>query len=124
MAKIYLNNKDFYEQIIISKEKDELTKEAQEMLILLATRTIKKLRYYNPIDREDCFQTGMMIVFSNWRNFDPTKGTNAFAYFTEVLKRGFARELNFQYKLKGDPDRKVKVMSLQSSNDGSGIYNL
>jgi hypothetical protein len=94
------------------------------MMILLANKTIKKMRYYNPIDREDCLQTGLMIMFSNWRNFDETKSVNAFAYFTEIFKRGIAKGFNELYKLKGDPERKIKTVSINSSNDGDGIYNL
>ncbi len=124
MAQIYLKNKDFYNEIIKSKEIDELTPQAQQMMILLANKTIKKMRYYNPIDKEDCLQTGLMIMFSNWRNFDETKSTNAFAYFTEIFKRGIAKGFNELYKLKGDPERKIKTVSIQSSNDGEGIYNL
>ena len=124
MAQIYLKNKDFFNEIIISKERDELTPSAQQMMILLANKTIKKMRYYNPIDREDCLQTGLMIMFSNWRNFDETKSNNAFSYFTEIFKRGIAKGFNEIYKLKGDPERKIKTLSIQSSNDGDGIYNL
>ncbi len=124
MAQIYLKNKDFYSEILKSKEINELTPQAQQMMILLANKTIKKMRYYNPIDKEDCLQTGLMIMFSNWRNFDETKSTNAFAYFTEIFKRGIAKGFNELYKLKGDPERKIKTVSINSSNDGEGIYNL
>ena len=124
MAQIYLKNKDFYNEIIKSKENNELTSEAQQMMILLANKTIKKMRYYNPIDREDCLQTGLMIMLSNWRNFDESKSVNAFAYFTEIFKRGIAKGFNELYKLKGDPERKIKTVSINSSNDGDGIYNL
>lgn len=95
MSQIYLKNKDLYEEILISKENDTLTKRAELMFILLGQRTIKKLRYYNPSDREDCLQMGLCILFSNWRNFDPEKGSNAFAYFTEVFKRGAAAGIQF-----------------------------
>lgn len=124
MAQIYLKNKDFFNEIIKSKELDELTPSAHQMMILLANKTIKKMRYYNPIDREDCLQTGLMIMFSNWRNFDESKSNNAFSYFTEIFKRGIAKGFNEIYKLKGDPQRKIKTLSIQSSNDGDGIYNL
>ena len=124
MAQIYLKNKDLFDEIIKSKERDKLTPLAEEMIILLANKTIKKMRYYNPSDRDDCLQTGLLIVFTNWRGFDPNKSLNAFAYFTEVIKRAMAKGFNELYKLKGDPDKKVKTISIQSSNDGGGIYNL
>ena len=124
MAQIYLKNKDFLEEILKSKELDELTPKAQEMMILLANKTIKKKRYYNVTDKDDCLQTGLLVMFTNWRCFDPEKSQNCFAYMTEVFKRGICRGFNDIYKLKGDPDRKVKTVSLQSTNDGGGIYNL
>lgn len=123
MAQIYLNNKDFFQEIVKCKEKDVLTREAEEMFILLANRTIKKMRYSNPSDRDDCLQTGLLIMFMNWRNFDPEKSTNAFSYFTEVFKRGMARGYNELYKIRG-VDTNVKCISIQSSNDGDGVYNL
>ncbi len=124
MAQIYLSNKDFCNEVIKSKQIDELTPAAQQMMILLANKTIKKMRYYNPIDKEDCLQTGLMVMFSNWRNFDESKSSNAFAYFTEVFKRGIARGFNDIYKCKGDSERKIKTVSINSSNDGDGMFNL
>jgi hypothetical protein len=121
---MYLKPKEFLAEILISKEQDELTPKAQEMLVLLANRAVKKMRYYNPIDKEDCLQTGLLVMFQNWRNFDPSKSTNAFAYFTEIFKRGLARGFNEIYKAKGDPNGEIKKYSLQSSNDGEGIYNI
>lgn len=121
---IYLKNKDFLAEIIESKKNDELTNNAQQMMILLGNRTIKKMKYYNPTDRDDCLQTGLMVMFQNWRNFDESKSHNAFAYFTEIFKRGIARGYNELYKKKGDPDGNVRQVSIQSSNDGEGIYNI
>lgn len=121
---MYLRNKEFLAEILLSKEKNRLTTNAQDMLILLANKTIKKMRYYNPSDREDCLQTGLLLLFSNWHNFDPNRSSNAFAYFTEVFKRGIAKGWGELYKHKGDPDKTVKMISLQSSNDGDGLFNI
>jgi hypothetical protein len=121
---VYLKNKEFLAEIILSKEQGELTENAKQMLMLLGNKCIKKMRYYNPIDREDCLQTGLMVMFSNWHNFDPAKSNNAFAYFTEIFKRGIAKGFNELYKKKGDPNGDVKQVSIQSSNDGEGIYNI
>jgi hypothetical protein len=46
-------------------------------------------------------------VFANWYSFDENKGDNAFAYFTEIIKRGLAKGWNSRYKLKGDADAQV-----------------
>jgi len=124
VAKQYLKNKDLLQEILVSKEKDELTPKAQEMFQLLALRTIRKMHYYNPTDKDDCMQTGLLDMFANWRNFDATKSTNAFAYFTEIFKRGIARGYGELHKKKGDPDGIYQHISIESSNEGDGIYNI
>lgn len=120
----YLKAKEFFEEIVISKTEDKLTKRAEDMLILLGYKAIKKLKYFNPDDRDDCLQTGLMVMFMNWRNFDPQKSTNAFAYFTEIFKRGTCRGFHEIHSLKGDSDRDITIISLDNSNDGDGIYNI
>ena len=35
------------------------------MLEILAKRTIKKMRYYNNDDKMDCYQSGLLDMFSN-----------------------------------------------------------
>ena len=46
----YLNNRDLLEEIVKSKELDELTPKALEFLMLLADKSSKKLSYANPDD--------------------------------------------------------------------------
>ena len=41
---IYLNNKDLYIEIIVSKAQGKLTRNAEKMLELLAKKTIKKIK--------------------------------------------------------------------------------
>ena len=47
---MYLNNKDLYVEIIVSKAQGRLTRSAEKMLELLAKKTIKKMRYYSNDD--------------------------------------------------------------------------
>ena len=91
--KNYLNNKDLYNAIVESKDQDKLTPTAEKMLMLLAERAINKLTYVNNDDRDDCLQFAMLDLLKYWRNFNP-KYTNAFAYFTEIAKRGYAKGWN------------------------------
>jgi hypothetical protein len=37
-------------------------------------------------------QSGLLDMFQNWYNFNEDKSINAFAYFTEIFKRGLARD--------------------------------
>ena len=121
---IYLQNKDLYIEIIISKHQGKLTNKAKIMFELLAKKTIKKMRYYNEDDRQDCYQSGIMDMFCNWHNFDSDKTENSFSYMTEVFKRGLAKGFNQLYLKKGDHDRQIKLISIESSNDGMGLHSI
>jgi len=122
VAKNYLNNKDLYDQIVISKEQDKLTPEAEKMLILLAERAIRKLSYVSDEDRQDCLQFAILDLLRYWRGFNP-KYKNAFAYFTEIAKKGYAKGWN-----KIHPKKYKSTLSLDSTgfnqdSDG-GMFNI
>lgn len=111
-------------EIIVSKSTGRLTKTAENMLELLAKKTIKKMRYWSNDDKLDCYQSGLLDMYQNWYNFNEDKSVNAFAYFTEVFKRGIAKGYNELYKKKGDNDYQIKLLSIEGSNDGNGIHSL
>jgi hypothetical protein len=121
---MYLNNKELYVEIIVSKAQGRLTRNAEKMLELLAKKTIKKMRYWSNDDKLDCYQSGLLDMFQNWYNFNEEKSVNAFAYFTEIFKRGLAKGFNEIYKKKGDNDNLIKLISIEGSNDGNGLHSL
>jgi hypothetical protein len=122
--KNYLNNKDLYNQIVLSKEADSLTRDAEKMLQLLAERAINKLTYVNEMDRDDCLQFALLDLLKYWRNFNP-KYTNAFAYFTEIAKRGYAKGWNKLHpnKYKGTISMD-RINSNNGDGDGGGMFNI
>jgi hypothetical protein len=124
MEKHYLNNKELYIEIIISKAQGRLTRSAEKMLEILAKKTIKKMRYYSNDDKLDCYQSGLLDMFQNWYNFNEDKSINAFAYFTEIFKRGLAKGWNDLYKKKGDNEHQIKLISINSANDGNGLHSI
>jgi len=121
-SKNYLNNRDLYDQMVLSKEQNVLTKEAEKMLILLAERAINRMRYVSEDDRKDCLQFALLDLLKYWRNFNP-KYPNAFAYFTEIAKRGYAKGWN-----KIHPKKYKGTLSISSgagsSEHQTGIYSL
>ena len=110
--------------MIVSKAQGRLTKKAAKMLELLTRETIKKMRYWSNDDKMDCYQSGLLDMFQNWYNFNEEKSVNAFAYFTEVFKRGIAKGYNELYKKKGDNDHQIKLLSIEGSNDGNGLHSI
>lgn len=123
-SKEYLSSKDLYCEIIVSKAKGKLTRQAEKMLILLGKNIIKKFYYQNPDDKMDCLQNGYIQMFSNWHSFDELKSENAFAYFTEIFKRGVAAGYNKIYRKKGDDNNEVIMVSLDGANDGNGMFSI
>lgn len=121
---MYLNNKELYVEMIVSKAQGKLTRKAEKMIELLAKETIKKMKYWSSEDRNDCYQTGLLDMYQNWHSFNEEKSNNCFAYFTEIFKRGLAKGFNQLYKKKGDNENQIKMISLDSSNDGQGLHSI
>ena len=119
VKKKYMSAKDLYIEILISKAMGKLTPRAVNMLILLAKKSQTKLYYRSIDDKNDCLQEAMYDVFRFWYNFDENKGENAFAYYTEIIKRGLAKGWNKMYKTKGAD---VEIISLTAFNDDGDSY--
>jgi DNA-directed RNA polymerase specialized sigma24 family protein len=87
------------------------------MLILLGKKLQTRMYYRDADDKKDCLQEAMLSVFRLWYNFDEMKGENAFAYYSEIIKRGLAQGWNKTHKTKGAD---VDIISLTAyDNDGT-----
>lgn len=120
----YLNDSEFYYEMIISKGKGKLTKNAENMMILIAENTIKKKEknYNSSDDKNDCFQQGLLHMFLNWKSFNHERYNGAFSYFTEIFKRGTADMTNTIMCKRSYNDDIVKFISIDRSNDGKGLH--
>ena len=124
--KHYINNKDFTEEIIKCKGKGELTSFAVDCFIALANRAVDRLYFKDPRDREDCIQSAILDCLKYWKSFDETKtdNPNAFAYFTQMCKNGYAKEWKKIHKKTGlDKDDTLEFISLGMSGESS-IYSI
>ncbi len=121
--KQYLNNASLLEQVKLSKLQGSLTKEAETMFVLLATQTIKKLPYVYSADRDDCLQYALLDLLKYWKGFNADKYTNAFAYYTEICKKGYAKGWN-----KLHPKKYANTIRIGGAHEHSdvsdGLYNL
>jgi DNA-directed RNA polymerase specialized sigma subunit len=113
---IHVKNSDLRNEIIKSKEKNELTPAALDMFILMAKKFSTKLNYIYIEDREDCISFAIMDCFQYWRGYDPEKSQNAFAYFTQIIKNGFAKGWR---KIYGNFPKSKKI-----SVSNNKIYNI
>ena len=92
----------------------------------LANRAVDRLYFKDPRDREDCIQSALVDCIKYWRNFDETKTSppNAFAYFTQMCKNGYAKEWKKIHRKTGLEDgENVQTISLNHSGDSS-IYTI
>jgi len=116
MATHHVKNSDLRNEIIKCKEKDELSKEALDMFILMAKKFSTKLNYVYSEDREDCISFAIMDCYQYWRGYNPEKSQNAFAYYTQIIKNGFAKGWR---RLYGNFPKSKKI-----SVSNNRIYNI
>ncbi len=124
--KDYVNNKDFTNAIIECKKTGELSPFVIECFMSIANRAIRKLHFKDPRDREDCIQSALLDCLKYWNSFDETRADipNAFAYFTQISKHGYAKEWKKIYKKTGlDKDDPLNFISLDMGGDSS-IYSI
>lgn len=122
----YINNKDFTDAIIRCKSAGELNPFVVECFISLANRAVDRLYFRDPRDREDCIQSAILDCLKYWKSFDETKSENpnAFAYFTQMCKNGYAKEWKKIHKKTGlDKEEKLEFISLGFTGESS-IYSI
>lgn len=111
----YVDPEELRKEVLLSKANDKLTPRALEMFILMATEASKKLKYKNEEDRKDVIAFALMDVIKYWRSFNPEKSKYPFAYYTQIIKNGFAKGWK-----KLHPIRDIDKLSLSNEN----LYSL
>lgn len=110
----YIDPKEFYDEIVISLEKDELTPKAIEFCRLLIERVSRCNHYDSPEDAEDCKSHAMFNILRYWRNFNPEKYDNPFNYFTSYAWTGLAQGWNV---LHPEKERDFVKIPIQNFDD-------
>jgi hypothetical protein len=114
--KAYISNKEFLEEIIKSKEQDELTPRTGELFLKLAKRiAATKFYYVVEADKYTCMSGGLEDCVRYWRTFNPEKSNNPFSFFTMTIINGMKREFNKLY-----PVRAANILRL---NEDSNFYD-
>jgi hypothetical protein len=87
----YVEPEDLKREILISLNAGELTPSAVDIFQKMAKEISKKFRYKNEEDRKDCIAFALMDVIRYWKSYNPEKSKYPFAYYTQILKHGFAK---------------------------------
>ena len=119
----YVNNKDFFEAIVIykknlreaaEKEFPEITDQELktwkspnkprisdylgECFLKIATHLSYKPNFVNYMFREDMICDGIENCVMYIHNFNPVKSSNPFAYFTQIIHYAFLRRIQKEKK--------------------------
>lgn len=113
---VYVNNKELLQEIITSKERGALTPKAIVMLDRMVKEISKIFKYKMEEDREDCQAFAMEDVVKYWNRFDPEKSSNPFAFYTQMIKNGYAKGWRRLYPIKSS----LKI----SISKEYGVYNI
>jgi hypothetical protein len=104
MSKHYVNNADFLASLIeYHKKCDEATKKnlphpsipnyIGECFLKIAVHLSRKPNFISYSFREEMISDGIENCIMYFRNFDPTKSSNPFAYFTQIIYFAFLRRI-------------------------------
>ena len=102
--KHYVNNADFLKALIDYKEKcvqaEQLKKPEPpipnyvgECFLKIADHLSRKPNFISYSFRDEMISDGIENCLMYFRNFDPTKSSNPFAYFTQIIYYAFLRRI-------------------------------
>jgi hypothetical protein len=108
-AKHYVNNADFLAALISYRAACDAAKEAGkeepiipnyigECFLKIANHLSRKPNFISYSFREEMICDGIENCIMYFRNFDPTKSSNPFAYFTQVIYFAFLRRIQKEKK--------------------------
>jgi hypothetical protein len=103
-TKHYVNNADFLAALITYREKCDIAKQEGkedpqipnyigECFFKIADHLSRKPNFISYSFRDEMVSDGIENCLMYFRNFDPVKSTNPFAYFTQIIYYAFLRRI-------------------------------
>lgn len=125
MATHYVNNAEMLEAIKqykadLKEARDSSTEEPRipeylgECILKIATRLSHKFNFINYSYRDDMILDGVENCMHCMNSFDPTKSSNPFSYFTQVIYFAFLRRISKEKKQSYIKGRLLKEMPFES----------
>jgi hypothetical protein len=134
----YVNNADFLAAIKEYKEKVKYAEEnglpkpivsnyIGECILKIATHLSYKPNFINYSYKDDMILDGIENCIHYIDNFDPTKSSNPFAYFTQIIYFAFLRRISKEKKQSYIKGKLIQDMSFESfdiqEHDEDGHYH-
>jgi predicted RNase H-like HicB family nuclease len=100
----YINNADFLKALIeykencdaavsVGKEEPRIPNYIGECFLKIANHLSRKPNFVSYSFRDEMISDGIENCLMYFRNFDPTKSKNPFAYFTQIIYYAFLRRI-------------------------------
>jgi DNA-directed RNA polymerase specialized sigma24 family protein len=112
---VYLNNKELLKEIVIAKKGGAMTDKLAQMLQLLCARYGRDPKFGGYSYNDDMQSYAMLMLVKTWHCFDPEKGSNPFAFYTQCIKNSFKQYLNHERKHRDIRDAELLNMGLNPS---------
>ena len=104
MSKHYVNNPDFLASLIEYHKKCDIAAKKNlpepqipnyigECFLKIAVHLARKPNFISYSFKEEMISDGIENCIMYFRNFDPTKSSNPFAYFTQIIYFAFLRRI-------------------------------
>jgi hypothetical protein len=135
----YVSNADFlvamkqYKEMVLAAEaagdpKPRVPEYIGECLLKIATHLSYKSNFINYTYREDMILDGVENCLQYINNFDPTKSSNPFAYFTQIIYYAFIRKIQKEKKQTYVKNKMIMEMpfelfELQEQDEGGEYAN-
>lgn len=125
VAAHYVNNKEFLEALIAYKEQVDAAKERGEetpvvtryigeCFIKIATHLSYKSNFINYTFKDDMISDGIENCLTAVQKFDPSKSSNPFAYYTQIIYFAFIRRIQKEKKQQATKYKMIENMDIDS----------
>lgn len=128
----YVNNEKFLEELILHKgkvehaklnnlEKPVVSNYLGECFLKIATHLSYKANFINYTYRDDMISDGIENCLIAAEKFDPSKSSNPFAYYTQIIYFAFVRRIQKEKKQQDTKYKMIQNMDLdQLINQSEG----
>ncbi len=126
--KNYINNRDFYNAVVehkqackaaleAGKEKPRLSNYIGECIYSIATKYSNKPSFNAYSYKDEMVSDAIRDSILYFETFDPERGQNAFAYFTQVVHNAFIRRIHKKKK-----EQYIKYKNMYHVLDSQDVY--
>jgi hypothetical protein len=135
----YVNNDDFLKAVIEYKakcveaeeageDKPQISNYLGECILKIATKLANRPNFINYSYKDDMILDGIENCIQYFGNFDPSKSSNPFSYFTQIIYFAFLRRIDKEKKqsyIRGKliRDNTIDTFEIQDHDFGDDFEN-